>query len=277
MPTGRPLPARSTRAEPDRRKPSRRRRLLIPAVVIVVVLAGAVVASYLWTAHYIHTAISGLQTTPPVAPTPNPNGAAAANQAALLAQVHGSVWAVSTLDGNGNPAVGSAFAVVSTSTQTLLLTSYAVVAAATYQTAPPVQIHQGGGADQSVTLRTWDAAHDLALLVMDKGNQPVLHGTSGIPPTLGQQVYEVSAAGSPTGAITAGKLTAVAAGALDDDAPHDNPSRGGPVIDTNGDALGMASSAYVSPQPDTNSTAHASVPIQAACRQVLVCPGGSFP
>ncbi|MGI8753083.1 MAG: S1 family peptidase [Acidimicrobiales bacterium] len=277
-----PLPAGSALSveKPERRKPNRRRRLIVPALVTVVVLGAAVLGSFLWTAHYIHTATSGLQPANPGAPTPGPSGAgggAAANQAALLAQVHGAVWAVTTLDGNGNPSVGSAFAVVSTSTQTLLLTSYTVVAAATYQTAPPVQIHQGDGADQVVSLRTWDTAHDLALLVMDKGNEPVLRGTSGVPPVLGQQIYEVSAAGGPTGAITPGKLTAVAAGTLDDAAPQDNASRGGPLIDTNGDALGVTSSTYVPPQPAATSGAHSSVPIQTACGQVLVCPGGSFP
>ncbi|MDQ2724997.1 MAG: serine protease [Actinomycetota bacterium] len=244
----------------------------------VVVLAAAVLASFLWTAHYIDAATSGLQTTPsPRGTAPFGAGGVTSDQATLLAQVHGAVWAVSTLDGNGNPSVGSAVAVVSTPTQTLLLTSYAVVSAAAYQTAPPVQVRQGDGADQVVSLRTWDTAHDLALLVMDKGNEPVLRGTSGVPPVLGQQIYEVSAAGGPTGAITPGKLTAVAAGTLDDDAPQDNASRGGPLIDTNGDALGLTSSTYVPPQPAATSGAHSSVPIQTACGQVLVCPGGSFP
>ena len=198
--------------------------------------------------------------------------------AILLAQVHGAVWAVSTLDGNGNPSVGSAFAVVSTSAQTLLLTSFGVVAAATYQTPPPVQVRQGNGADQSVTLRSWDSVHDLALLVMDKGNQPVLHGTSGVPPTLGQQVFQVSGAGGPTGAVTAGKLTSVSAGTLEEDTPPDTTSRGGPLIDANGDVLGVvASSTYLrrsrppvlTPTPWCRSRTHA-----AGCWSA---PGAPFP
>lgn len=262
------------------RRRSRRRRLLLPLVVTVVVLAAAVAGSFLWTTHYIDAATSGLQTTPsPRAPAPGGKGGLASDQATLLALVHGAVWAVSTLDGNGNPSVGSAFAVVSTPTQTLLLTSYAVVAAATYQTAPPVQVRQGDGADQVVTLRTWDSAHDLALLVMNKGNEPVLHGTSGIPPVLGQKVYEVTGAGGPTGTITAGKLTTVAAGTLGTDTPQADAPRGAPLIDTSGDVVGLVSLANVAPlpQPATGPGAHATVPIGDACRQVLVCPGGTFP
>lgn len=268
---------------PGGRKRSRRRRFLLPLVVTVVVLAAAVVGSFLWTAHYIDAATSGLQTKPsPRAADPTGKGGLAADQATLLAQVHGAVWAVNTLDGNGNPSVGSAFAVVSTPSQTLLLTSYAVVAAATYQTAPPVQVRQGDGADQVVTLRTWDSAHDLALLVMNKGNEPVLHGTNGILAVLGQKVYEVTGVGGPTGAITAGKLTTVAAGKLETDTPQADAPRGAPLIDTSGDVLGLVSFANGAPSPSPAASpaapaAHATVPIGDACRQVLVCPGGTFP
>jgi hypothetical protein len=276
---GSPLKAGPSPGQPENRKPSRRRRLLVPAVVTVVILAAAVLGSFIWTDHYIHTATAGLQTNPtPPASNPSDTSGVGANQASLLAQVHGAVWAVSTLDGNGNPSVGSAFAVVSTSGQTLLLTSYAVVSAASYQTPPPIRVHQGDGADQPVSLRTWDSVHDLALLVMDKGNQPVLHGTSGVPPVFGQQVFQVSGAGGPNGTITAGKLITVLADTLEEDTPPDNATRGGPLIDTNGDALGVvASSAYLPPQPADNPDAHAMVPVQDACSRVLVCPGDSFP
>jgi hypothetical protein len=270
----------------DVAEPSRGRRLLLPAVVTLAVLVAAVAGSFLWTDHIISTATAGLENRPPPH-TANPGtpGAAAANQANLLNLVHGAVWSVTTYDGNGNPTAGSAFAVVSTSSQTLLLTSYAVVAAATYVPPPPLQVHQGDGPDQPVTIRTWDAAHDLALLVMDKGNQPVLHSTGGVAPVLGQRVYEVSGAGGPTGALTAGKLVALSDGTLDTDIPQDAAARGGPVIDSGGDVLGMVSSAYLPPAPATNASpsttnaaaAHAGVPIQDACLEVLVCPGGTFP
>jgi hypothetical protein len=278
----------TARAPGDVARPSRRRRLVVPAVVTLAVLAAAVAGSFLWTDHIISTATAGLENRPPP-PTANPGtsaGAAAANQASLANLVHGAVWSVNTYDGNGNPSAGSAFAVVSTSTQTLLLTSYAVIAANTYAAPPPLLVNQGGGPDQAVTVRTWDPAHDLALLVMDKGNQPVLHGTSGVAPVLGQRVYEVSGAGGPTGAITAGKLVAVSDGTLDEDIPQDSAARGGPVIDSGGDVLGMVSSAYLPPAPATTNqpgpstagaAAHAGVPISDACLEVLVCPGGTFP
>lgn len=275
-PAGSPLPVDSPAEGPDRPKRSRRRRLLWPAVVTVVVLAAAVLTSFLWTSHYVHTATSDLQNQSSPSTTTS-RGTSGGDQAALLAQAHGAVWAVSTLDGNGNPSVGTAFAVISTPSQTLLLTSYAVVAAASYQTPPPVTVHQGADAAQPVTVTTWDTVHDLALLVMNKGNEPVLHGTSGIPPVLGQQVYVVSGTGGLDGTIIPGKLIAVSDGALDQDNLPDDASRGGPLINTSGDALGVASSAYVPPESSDTPVAHSSVPIQEACSQVLVCPGGTFP
>lgn len=249
-------------------------------MVTVVVLVIAVVASFVWTSDLIHSAISTLQarrTSPAV--VPSGTGGSTANQAsrtALLTEVHGGVWTVSTLDANGSPSRGSAFAVVSTSSQTLLVTSYSVVAAATYQPAPPVEVHQGGGPDQPVTLRTWDPQHDLALLVLNAGNEPVLQGTGDVPPVPGQQVYRVSGTGGPVGAVTPGKLITVSAAAVTDDLPPDGPSRGGPVVDASGNVLAVASSAYL-PTGSAPPGALVAVPIQDVCVEVLVCPTGFFP
>ncbi|MDQ6840516.1 MAG: serine protease [Actinomycetota bacterium] len=270
-----------SRSKQDRPKPTRRRRLLAPLVVTILVLVAAGLGSFFWTAHAMHTAVSDSRTGPSAPTTAagsTAKSAAAASQSALLAQVHGAVWAVNTLDAEGNPSVGSAFAVVSGPSQTLLVTSYSVVAAATYRAAPPLQVNQGGGPDQPVTLRTWDPGHDLALLVMAVGNQPVLHGTGGIPAAAGQAVDMVSGAGGANGAIAAGKLLAVSATALADDIPPGNDGRGGPVIDTSGDVVGVASSAFMPPPSAATPTgAHVGVPIGVVCAEVLVCPGGSFP
>ncbi len=276
-----PVMARTLPAErPGRPRRSRRRRLVAPVTVTVVVLAAAVVVSVLVTGSYIQSAVSALRARPAPGPVHGTaggvsgGGTMAASEAALLAQEHGAVWEVDTLDTSGNPSVGSAFAVVSTSSETLLVTSYAAVKAATVQPAPPIQVRQAGG-DQPVTLRTWDPVHDLALLELRQGNEPVLRGTGGVPPVPGQRVYEVSGTGGPNGAITAGKVVAVSATAVDHDAPQNGPSRGGPLIDAGGELLGVASSAYVVPAP-TSAGAHVAVPIQAVCMVVLVCPSGSF-
>jgi hypothetical protein len=155
------------------------------------------------------------------------------------------------------------------------------VAAATYQPAPAISVAQGSGADQTVTLRSWDSGHDMALLVLAEGNQPVLHASGASAARVGQQVYLVSgsdATGGPGGSITTGKLSEASATLLEDDARPVVAGAGGPLIDASGSVLGLDSSAYsspaASPSPVQTSTA---VPIQEACADVLVCLGGSFP
>jgi len=259
----------------------KRGRFLIPLGVTIVILAAAVLAAFIYTASYVDSAVSGLR------PKPATNGgnigqptalaAGQADQTALLAQVSGAVWAVETLDANGNSSVGSAFAVASNTTQTLLVTSYSVVAAAIREPAPPLMVHQGMGSNQQVTLRTWDIAHDLGLLVLPKGNQAVLRGTGGVPPASGQQVYAVAGPGGPNGLITSGKLLAASAVDIEADTSAGNDYRGGPLIDARGEVLAVASLTYLPPRPGLPAAkANLSVPIQDACIQLLRCPGGSF-
>lgn len=260
----------------------RLRGLIIPVGVMVLVLVAAGLGAFIWTSTYVNSVASGAQLNRSPARGAGsqagpPSPTSPATLAALLAKVHGAVWEVDTFDANGQPSVGSAFAVVSSANQTLLLTSYAVVTAATYQPAPSIDVRQGS-ISKPATLRTWDAAHDLALLVLDEGNQPVLVGPPPVTaPQTAQQVYAISGAGS-NGAITTGKLSpgSTAAG-LVDDAAQDDASRGGPLVDAGGSVLGVDSLAY-SPQAATSSPgAHIAVPIQDACTEVLVCPGDTFP
>jgi hypothetical protein len=91
----------------------------------------------------------------------------------LPAKVGGGVFFVRTLDAAGLPSAGSAFVVSSSPTETLLLTSYAVVAAAQANPAPSLTIEKGGERIP-VELVSWDADHDLALLRTARGNLPQL-------------------------------------------------------------------------------------------------------
>lgn len=265
-----------------------RSRLLSPLVITILFLIACAAGSLIWTALYINSIVSGIERgRPATSAGRRTNGAppravapasGAAVPAVLLAEVHGAVWAVHTLDANGEPVTGSAFAVISTSSQTYLLASFSVVAAATYQPAPTIEVSQGNGAPQATTLLTWDPAHDLALLDMTEGNEPVLHGTGAYQPRPGQPIYVVSGWGGSDGSITAGKISNASSSALEYDAPKGVSSDGGPLIDATGSVLGVDSSAYT-PSQATDSPAGTSsaVPIQEACAQVLACPGGSFP
>ncbi len=261
----------------------RLRGLIIPVGVMLLVLIVAGLGAFIWTSTYVHSVASGAQLNrSPARPADSqgrpPSPTSPATLAALLTKVHGAVWEVDTFDANGQPSVGSAFAVVSSANQTLLLTSYSVVTAATFQPAPSIDLRQGS-VSKSATLRTWDAANDLALLVLDEGNQPVLVGpTPGTSSQLAQQVYVVSGAGGSNGIITTGKLSSAstAAGVVDN-ARQDKAARGGPLVDASGAALGVDSLDYMPAQVGTFSGGHVAVPIQNACIEVLSCPGDTFP
>lgn len=250
-----------------------RRRLLSPVTVTVTVLVAATLTAFIWTGSYVHSVASGVRPNGPVVAPAGPSSQLASGSSrggALLGMLRGAVWTVRTLDGNGEPSTGSAFAVISTSGQTLLLTTYSIVTAATYQPAPDISVSQGSGTEQPVTLRSWDPAHDLALLVLGQGNQPVLQATDVTPPRSGQQVDVVSgAAGVTTEQLVDAPAMMLAGG---------GPSRGAPVMDVNGSLVGVDSSAYTPPSPTALAPgAHFAIPIAQACAVVLVCPGGSFP
>src|SRR5207302_11321180 len=128
----------------------------------------------------------------------------------LLKKVSPSVWFVHTLDENGQPSVGSAFVVASDSNQTLLLTSFNTVRAASHQPGPPVSVSRGGE-DDKVQLWTWQEDKDLALLVLQKPNQPRLNWSADSPPVkTGDRLSAVSGLGAAGGRITQGSVAAVA-------------------------------------------------------------------
>ena len=87
----------------------------------------------------------------------------------LTGQLDGSVWFVETLDENGAASVGSAFVAASDDAQSLLVTSFAVVAAGTTEPAPAITVRSG---DESfdVEVYNWDPENDLALLRSEEHN-----------------------------------------------------------------------------------------------------------
>src|SRR5207249_8391304 len=122
----------------------------------------------------------------------------------LLDKVGPSVWFVQTLDDAGQPSVGSGFVVASDADQTFLVTSFAAVRAATRNPGPPITVAKGNDAEKA-TLWTWQEDHDLALLIIKKGNQPKLNWVSGKPAVkLGERVFAVSGRGGAGASITQG-------------------------------------------------------------------------
>ncbi|HSS10962.1 MAG TPA: serine protease [Acidimicrobiales bacterium] len=194
---------------------------------------------------------------------------------ALIKNVGPSMFFVHTLDASGQASVGSAFAVASDARQTLLLTSYATVQAATKRPGPDVFIRQGGG-DTKVTVWTWDEKNDLALIILPRGNVPVLQpAPTTPPPAAGDRVYVVSGLGSLGASASPGSITDVSAVGLQHSAAVGQAFQGGPLLNTSGQVLGLASRTY-SPLNFTSDGVWFSPYVRAACERVLQCPGGNL-
>ena len=193
----------------------------------------------------------------------------------LVTKVKDSLFFVSTLDEAGQPSVGSAFAVASDADRTLLLTSYNTVRAATHEPGPPggVRIRQGD-TDQKGTLWTWDESRDLALIVLSRGNVPKLDFAPSSPPIkTGERVFVASGLGAGGGAITQGFVADVSGAGIQHDAPVGQSFQGGPLLNSDGQVLGVASRTY-SPLNFTSDGVWFAPLVRMACDRVLHCPSG---
>ena len=192
---------------------------------------------------------------------------------ALVKKVQASTWFVRTLDEAGQPSVGTAFSVASDSDQSLMLTSYAVVRAATRTPGPGITLVKG---DQELkaTLHTWHEERDLALLVVSKGDIPKIPFAPKDPPLkTGERVFAVSGLGAAGAAITQGFVADVSAQGVQHDASIGTAFQGGPLINSNGELLAVASRAYA-PLGFASEDVFFGVPIRTACEKVLKCPSG---
>ena len=201
--------------------------------------------------------------------------AAGAQLSSALSKAAPSVYFVHTLDDSGAPSVGTAFVVATDSNQSLLVTSYTTIAAATHLPAPPNYVRKNGQ-DTRVRLYNWDQGNDLALLILNQPNLPKLNFAPAAPGlNVGDTVYAVSGLGSAGGSITEGAVADRSSNVIQDDAPLGVAGQGGPLLDTAGDVVGVASLTYA-PQGFASAGVYFSVPISSACQHILRCPGGTI-
>jgi S1-C subfamily serine protease len=186
-----------------------------------------------------------------------------------------SVWFVSTQDEAGQPSVGTAFAIASDDDQTLLLTSWNTVRAASRTPGPALTVRKG---DQTlkVTLWTWQEERDLALLVSSQGNIPKLNVAPRDPPLeVGTRVFAASGLGAGGVSVSQGFVSDVSSAGIQHDAEVGPSFQGGPLLNSKGEVLGIASRAY-SPIGFSTDSIWFAAPIRAACEKVLRCPNGDI-
>ncbi|MCC6433416.1 MAG: trypsin-like peptidase domain-containing protein [Acidimicrobiales bacterium] len=192
--------------------------------------------------------------------------------AELPAKVGGGVFFVRTLDPAGKPSVGTAFVVSSSPNESLLLTSYQVVAAATAKPAPTLTIEKGGDSFTG-EVWAWDAAHDIALLKTSRGSLPQLEWASDAEQaqTAGKRVYAISGSGGQGATASPGLAVDASQVGIRHDTPLSPEFRGGPLTNASGQVLGLVSIGYQPTGIDAGELTFSPY-IVMACAEVLRCP-----
>lgn len=195
--------------------------------------------------------------------------------ASLAQKVSKSVWSIQTLDERGAPAVGSAFVVESNEREAVLVGSYNTIRAATH--APGPEIFAVKGNDRiKVQLNNWVEDKDLAVMTLPRGGQPKLDFVpQNAMPRLGERTFVASGLGAAGASITQGFISDVAQGAIQHDAAVGPSFQGGPLLNSEGQATGMASMTYAPYGFAPGNAVSFAVPIRTTCDQLLRCPGGN--
>jgi len=194
------------------------------------------------------------------------------SQMLQLAQLFSpAVYSVATLDENGFPSTGTAFAVLSDPGQTFLVTSHATVKASTVRPGPRITLRKGTE-EIDAELWNWDAERDLALLRIERGDVPILDWAAEDQAArlLGTRVFPVSGLGGPGASITSGMVIDQSAAGFQHTAPLGPAFQGGPVVNVDGKVVGVASLAY-RPLGFDPGQIHFSVPVTELCQRILSC------
>jgi S1-C subfamily serine protease len=189
----------------------------------------------------------------------------------LRKKVNASVWFVDTRAEDGSPSVGTAFVVFADGDQSFLLTSFNTVRAASRKPGPGIELRKGDerlGAD----LVTWEEGRDLALVSVRRGNLPRLTWSTSNPVIdLGDRVFAVAGLGSEGTSITQGVVSDLSAAGIQHDVPIGVQFQGAPLVNSNGEVVGVASRSYA-PLGFAPDTVWYAPLIRAACDKVLRCP-----
>lgn len=189
----------------------------------------------------------------------------------LLENVGPSVFLVTSLDEAGQPSVGTAFVLFSDSERSFLLTSFTTVRAATVEPAPGVEVRQGGNV-LDVQLTAWDEGRDLALLTAEEApNLPAVEIADPASVGAGDRVFAISGLGSDGGALVQGVVSDVSATAIQHDAPIGPQFQGGPLLDSSGELVGIASRTFA-PLGFVPDTVFFGIPVREACAELVQCP-----
>jgi S1-C subfamily serine protease len=194
----------------------------------------------------------------------------------LLEQASPAVWFVETRDEAGQPSVGAGFVVFADGEQSFLITSYNTVRANTQEPVPGIQVRKGDERHDANLIR-WEPANDLALLSIPKPNlEPLPWAPEDPAPQVGDRVFIVSGLGGGGGAVSQGFIAGVSSEGIQHDAPVGAAFQGGPLVNSAGEVVGVASRAYA-PLGFPPEAVFFGVPIRNSCAGLISCPEGGPP
>lgn len=180
------------------------------------------------------------------------------------------VFAAGVDHAGGERRVASAFAVFSDADETFLATTYRLVATPGGGAVGRADVYLPSGPVSAEVVNV-DAEHDLAALRIGVGQVPVLPWR---PPaealSRGDAVFLAAIAGVDAAAVVEGRLAAVSPAALVVSFPVNDFLSGGPLLDSAGAVVGVASTRYA-PFGDVAGAASYAVPVRRLCAALVSC------
>lgn len=189
----------------------------------------------------------------------------------LADKFQNKVWYVETKDDEGEATAGAAFPVGSTDGESLLVTSYSVVKAASVTPGPEIHLKKGGD-DLIAELYTWDPVNDLALLRVDRGGMEVLDwvGSDDQIGLQGSRVFMVSGWGGANATLAPGLVVDVNLFGIRHNGQISSDFRGGPIINAGGKIVAVTSLDYDPPRFGTGGLTFAPM-VSKVCDHIMSC------
>jgi hypothetical protein len=207
---------------------------------------------------------------PSVSPSPSPSDPLAE----LVGSVGRSVVVVEDSDPSGTATSGSGFVLQATPQDIWVITSYTVVGGA--RTAGrPVKIRLPNFQRLDGSIKSSDPGRDLAVVVVSGENLPPLNRFAAPVTQPGAPLFVLGAVPSSGKVIgTRATVSQVVPDALLIESPGLASAPGGPVLDADGNLVGVLPVQYV-PKGQAGPGLWV-VPAQLMCRRLVVCPRGAL-
>ncbi len=188
----------------------------------------------------------------------------------LPGQIGESVYQLRTTNERGASVAGTAAAVAKHEGGTALVTSYALVKSSTIAPAPGIELVKG---DERIpaTLWSWDAERDLALIVVDVEIPKLTFATEAdLTSVVGAKVFAMSGTGGQGATASPGTVLDRSDVGLQHTAAIGSLFNGGPLVDSTGKIVGVASVTYA-PLGFTGGDVRFASDLSGVCASLLNC------